>query len=655
MAIRGVALMLLAAAVAAKPLSVRWGQDNERLFLTIGMDCKESTFNPMATSFLLRCRPTGTYVNFNLREDIVPEKSSCKTNGRGEQECILLKAVPHTFDRLTAKIGEIPGLKQDWGHFKEEDEGAAAEHPYAKTSEGGFAAAASVMASDKLIFAKVDAREDRSAIGKYNVTCKAEVPCGVWAFRAGEGGVFIDAKMNKDDMMAYLQSNLDPTLQAMDEKEVVEFLAKHETAAVVVIKGSFLAGPKQTKSYKVAKKAAEFLRGTMRVVMTEKSVQGAPVKSLSLFVNGTLKISLPVSDKENATKLAATLAAHAVPPLDTYTWSKNPRGTVIRCASARHIHLVQARGSRETRGADHARVPGRGARCTDTYMMKEFTLPEGKLPAFGIAQGFDPKHDRFAYKGGDFSLEPLTAFVDSVMNGTAKASRKSASAQADWTRGNVKAEVWDTLSARTPEDEALLLILYKPWDESYKKDHVVLERVAQAFSNLEGIVVAHYDMNKNYVNQTAFPASPDSQIFLVQGDAPPEQFKGSVSQKEIFKFLAKRVAAVKKGWEEKVKPRLKQIKDAEAVRKKAEEAEKAAAAVKAESERVELEKKLKSAEKKSLSADGKTVKQVLVEGSGDSPKQGDQVEAHYTGTLLDGTKFDSSRDPGRSPFKFAAG
>mmetsp|Transcript_10541 Transcript_10541/g.25658 ORF Transcript_10541/g.25658 Transcript_10541/m.25658 type:complete len:775 (+) Transcript_10541:22-2346(+) len=697
MAIRGVALMLLAAAVAAKPLSVRWGQDNERLFLTIGMDCKESTFNPMATSFLLRCRPTGTYVNFNLREDIVPEKSSCKTNGRGEQECILLKAVPHTFDRLTAKIGEIPGLKQDWGHFKEEDEGAAAEHPYAKTSDKvvrpmnrealekaaaeentvvfadvyypwcthctrqmeDFAAAASVMASDKLIFAKVDAREDRSAIGKYNVTCKAEVPCGVWAFRAGEGGVFIDAKMNKDDMMAYLQSNLDPTLQAMDEKEVVEFLAKHETAAVVVIKGSFLAGPKQTKSYKVAKKAAEFLRGTMRVVMTEKSVQGAPVKSLSLFVNGTLKISLPVSDKENATKLAATLAAHAVPPLDTYTWSKRA-GLAKLGVPIMHVFLGEEHAAeRETFLALAEKFAGRLISIliprADTYMMKEFTLPEGKLPAFGIAQGFDPKHDRFAYKGGDFSLEPLTAFVDSVMNGTAKASRKSASAQADWTRGNVKAEVWDTLSARTPEDEALLLILYKPWDESYKKDHVVLERVAQAFSNLEGIVVAHYDMNKNYVNQTAFPASPDSQIFLVQGDAPPEQFKGSVSQKEIFKFLAKRVAAVKKGWEEKVKPRLKQIKDAEAVRKKAEEAEKAAAAVKAESERVELEKKLKSAEKKSLSADGKTVKQVLVEGSGDSPKQGDQVEAHYTGTLLDGTKFDSSRDPGRSPFKFAAG
>ena len=45
---------------------------------------------------------------------------------------------------------------------------------------------------------------------------------------------------------------------------------------------------------------------------------------------------------------------------------------------------------------------------------------------------------------------------------------------------------------------------------------------------------------------------------------------------------------------------------------------------------------------------------IISEGNGNLPVQGQTVQVHYTGYLLDGTKFDSSLDRGQ-PFQFPLG
>ncbi|MCL2219783.1 MAG: peptidylprolyl isomerase [Chitinispirillia bacterium] len=76
---------------------------------------------------------------------------------------------------------------------------------------------------------------------------------------------------------------------------------------------------------------------------------------------------------------------------------------------------------------------------------------------------------------------------------------------------------------------------------------------------------------------------------------------------------------------------------------------------KAEMEAVEKQKKAVAEKYPSYKkSESGILYNIDAEGKGNKPTQGQTVSVHYTGTLLDGQKFDSSRDRG-DPFEFQAG
>jgi len=283
----------------------------------------------------------------------------------------------------------------------------------------------------------------------------------------------------------------------------------------------------------------------------------------------------------------------------------------------------------------------------NSYMMEDFALETSALPAVGIADSFQYDSKKFAMAEA-VSEEALVKFCEDYLARNLKAALKSEPPPTEpWKAGKVQKVVAKTLPETVAAEKATFLSVHKPWAQDKGPVEEVQDKVAEFLGDLPAVSIGRMDSNKNgidedgpmkqYAELASSKADLKSQHFLLPGGGKAViTFDGVFTTKAVLSFLKANLKEVAAGWE-KIEIKIRAKAEAEEARKKAEQ------------------EKLNNARKVVIEGtSGGIVKHVFEEGTGGSPKPGDKVKAHYTGTLLNGDKFDSSRDRG-TPFDFTLG
>ena len=126
----------------------------------------------------------------------------------------------------------------------------------------GFIRAAKELGGNQTnnVFIHIDAREDKAAAKRYNITCVPE--CFFVISRTGEQDEVMAAKGSNDDIANAIRAHLPPALSKVStDSEVNHFIDENAVSVLVAVKGGLMSKATDSSEYVAAKKAAQTLRG----------------------------------------------------------------------------------------------------------------------------------------------------------------------------------------------------------------------------------------------------------------------------------------------------------------------------------------------------------------------------------------------------------
>ena len=494
-----------------------------------------------------------------------------------------------------------------------------------------------------VMFGYVDAREEPALRRLLKPEC--EHVCRVTVVKRGENISRVEVKSELSKNLKNFQAFVGPLITVVEKKSVFKQLLKANDAVAIAVG---LSAEQQQLYEEAAGRLRGVVRATALSASANVSIMGSvtvPAPGFAVF-RGVDKVpqtvEFPLSS--SGIDLAVLLRSCSYGLLPTYTHEMNHDLELLGLPVAR---VWVDDSPNNTKLYEDLALLFRGQLMfvrmvpkDNMHLLVDFGLAK-ELPAFSISRSYLWDSAKFAHDG-PHTLAALSAFCERVLKGEEPEAFKSEPIPKETLQpGAVGKVVWHTLKHVQYEmPEEVLLIFRKSWAMDWNQRQDTLSNLARC-TEPAGLIVAVYDTANNLVNRSVFPtadapgAELDVYLFrtLPDGTRTSTKYgKGTWVRKDLLRFLKAKSAKVQQHWAEVV---AESEKITEEVKLREEEAVKA---------RLAQEELLKILPKREVGPKpGDVTKHIRKEGEGDLPGQGALITAHYTGTLLDGAEFDSSR------------